>query len=144
MVLRFLLFGLGAQARIIGLRHDRQPLRCNVRNHLGACLKSVQPAIIFRHQIDLGRICGRCLASIGNGLCAGCGLIVGQPVAAHRAACVHQRIKRDAVAGRHAVVVEIMRAGNLDRTGPECRVRVFIGDDRNHPAVFFWPNRNLA
>src|SRR5690606_7646375 len=69
---------------------------------------------------------------------------VGQAVAAHARVAVHQRVQRDAVAGGHRVVVEVVRAGGLRRAGAEVRIRIVAGDDRDQAAVLPGADRDLA
>jgi hypothetical protein len=74
----------------------------------------------------------------------GGGLGVGLAVVAHGGLHVHQPVHGDVVAPRHFIVVEVVRAGDLDRAGAELGVRVLVGDDRDQAAVFLWPDRNFA
>ena len=57
---------------------------------------------------------------------------------------VHKAVHRDAVALRHAIVVKIMRAGDLDRAGAEIRIRIIVGDDRDQAAMLFRTDRDLS
>ena len=45
---------------------------------------------------------------------------------------------------RHAIIVEVMRPGDLHRAGPEGRVGVFIGNDRDQAALILWPHGNFT
>src|SRR3546814_6434989 len=54
------------------------------------------------------------------------------------------RIGRDAVPPRDLVVVEVVRAGDLDRARAELRVRMLVGDDRDLAAMRLRPDRDLA
>src|SRR3546814_8574588 len=48
-------------------------------------------------------------------------VLVRQAVGAHPGLVVHQRVQRDAVPPRDLVVVEVVRAGDLDRARAELR-----------------------
>ena len=138
-------FQRGAAKSGIGrLGHHGEAFRGHVLDHTLAGLETVETAIGVRHEVDLGRVLGGGFRPVGNRLGAGGSLIVRQPVSAHLALGVHQRIKRDAVALSDAVVVEVMRAGDLDRTRAEILVRVFVGDDRDQAALLFRANGNFA
>ncbi len=121
---------------------DRQPLGVDRGDHAGAGLQPVQPAQILGDEVDRGHV-----AHIHPGRGAGRdggGIGIRQPVAAHPRPPVHQRIQRDAIAQRHAIVVEVMRPGDLDRARAEIGVGVIVGDDRDQPAMRLRPHRNLA
>ena len=124
--------------------HHRQPLGRDGVHHPLAGVKPVEAAVFFRHKVDLACICRRIFGAVGNGLRAGRGLIIGQPVGAHGALGVHQRVKRDVVALGHTVVIEVMRAGDFYRAGAKIRIGIFIGDDRDHPAMRLRANRNFT
>ena len=48
------------------------------------------------------------------------------------------------VAAGDLIVVEVMRAGDLDGAGAEIGVRIFIGDDRDQATMFLRTDRDLA
>src|SRR3546814_20686823 len=62
-------------------------------------------------------------------------VLVRQAVGAHPGLVVHQRVQRDAVPPRDLLVVEVVRAGDLDRARAELRVRMLLGDDRDLAAM---------
>ena len=57
---------------------------------------------------------------------------------------VHQAIAGDVATFGDGIVVEIMRAGDLDRARAEILVGVFVGDDRDQAAMLFWSDRDFA
>ena len=134
-----------AQNRVVRAGHDGQPLGGDFGNHLFAGVKPVQTAQVIGNKVD-----GICLGlgqgpfALGHGHGGARALLVGRTIGPHRAFDVHQTIHRDAAALGDLIVVEVMRAGDLDRAGPEILVRVFIGDDRDQPAVFLGTNRDFA
>src|SRR5690606_10852900 len=71
----------------------------------------------------------------GGGLGHRRSLGIGQAVVPHLRAAVHQPVAGDAVAPGHRIVVGVMRAGDLHRAGAEGRVGIFVGDDRDQPAM---------
>ena len=66
---------------------------------------------------------------------------VGLAIGPHRTACVHKVVHRNSTALGDLVIVEIMRARDFHGTRSECRIRIFIGNDRDQSAMLFWTNR---
>ena len=87
---------------------------------------------------------GQGLVPIGHFLRSLRGLGIGCAIGAQMRACVHQAIAGDIAPLGHGVIVEIMRARDLDRARAEIGVRIFIRDDRDQAAMFLWPDRNFA
>ena len=103
------------EAWIIRTGHHGQTFGGDLLNHAGAGLHPLQPAQVIGHEVervDLGTIEG---VAFGDLLRArGAGRVILAVVAQMRRA-IHQTIERDVAALRHRIVVEIMRAGDLDR-----------------------------
>ena len=133
-----------AQARIGRRHHDGQAFGGDIGDDLGARLEPVEAAVVFGHEVDLCRVRGRFFTAIGDGLCARCGCVIGQAVGAHGTASIHQRVERNVVTFGDAVVVEVMRAGDLDRARAEILVGVFVGDDRDAAALRLGADRDFA
>ena len=105
------------------LDRDHQALGVDVGDHRLARVVAVEPAIFLGHEVervDLFRARRRAARDRDGALG---GLLVGRPVAAHVRGAVHQPVHRDAVALRDAIVVEVVRAGDLDRARAEIRDR---------------------
>ena len=116
-----------------------------MRDHLLARLEPVQPAQIVGNEVDGVRLgLGQGLFALGDGHGDGGGFGVGRAVVAHRCLGVHQAVAGDVAAPCDAVVVEVMRTGDLDRARAEIGVGVVVGDDGDQAAVFFWPDRDFA
>ena len=138
--------GLDQRHRVairIGDRH-RQPFGGDLFHHAGARLEPVQPAKIVRHQVQpVGFFLGE--GGAGGDRPGALGAFgVGRAVLAHRRAGIHQAVERDVVAPGYRVVVEIMGAGDLDRTRAEAGVGIAVGDDRNQAAMPLGPDRYFA
>ena len=136
---------LCAQPRIIGAGHNRQTLGGDLVHHGLAGLEPVHATQVVGDEvdgIDLGF--GEGLFSFGHRQRQRGRLGIGRTIGAQRAARVHQTVTRNSTAFGHTVVVEIMRARNLDRARAEFGVGIIICDDRNQPAVFFGSNRYFA
>ena len=136
---------MGAQPRVVGGRHDRQPLVRDFGDHGLAGLKPVQPAQVVGNEVErvhfrFAQGSGACRDRHGDGR----GLGVGRAIGAHGALGVHQAVQRDLAALGDFVVVEVMRAGDLDRARPEGGIGVGVGDDGDQAAVFPGPDGDFA
>ena len=133
------------QTGIVGAGHHRQPFGGDLGHHRLARGHAVKPAQMVGHKVQ--RV-GFQLAQHAGALCGllrhGGGLGMGHAVAAHPRPGVHQPVAGDACAFRHAIVVEIMRAGDLHRARAEGRIGMLVGDDRDQAAVLLGPHRDLA
>src|SRR5690606_28059044 len=69
---------------------------------------------------------------------------IGLAVVAHRRGTVHEAIKWNTVAAGDLIVVEIVRAGDLDRARAEIGVRIFVRDDRDQPPMLLRPDGDFA
>ena len=102
---------------------DHQAFGVDVGHHRLASVVAVEAAIFLGHEVervDLLRARLRSARDLDGTLR---GFLVGRPVAAHVRGAVHQPVHRDAVALRDAIVVEIVRAGDLHRARSEIRGR---------------------
>ena len=124
-----------SQARIGRRYHDGQAFGGDVGDDLGAGFKPVEAAVFFGYKVDLCRVCGGVFTAFSDGCGARGGCVIGQAVGAHGTAGVHQRVERDIITFGDAVVVEVMRAGDLDRARAEILVGVFVGDDWDTAAL---------
>jgi len=156
----FEMFGAGRLVDRLVQHGDGEALGGDLVDDALARLIPVKAAQVLRHEIqgvDLG--VGERKLLLGNArvqvaladqprprdlLGDGRRLGIGRAIASHRGPGVHQPVAGDVVALGHGVVVEVMRAGDLDRAGAEIRVGVFIGDDRDLAAVLLRPDRDFA
>ena len=140
-----------ARAVAVGL-HDRlvfdgdhQAVGVDRRDDLPAGLESLQAAIRVRHQVYRVHVGGARRGAGGHDLGrAHGGALVGFAVIAQVRGAVHEAIHGNVVAPGDFVVVEVVRAGDLHRARAEFRVRVFVGDDRDQPALCLGADRDLA
>ena len=129
---------------LLVLDHDHQPLGVDIFDHALAGFEAVEAAVFLGHEVDRVDLDFVPVGALGDGLGAGGGLLIGLAVRAHMRAGVHQPVKGDMVAFGDAIVVGVMRAGDLDRARAELRVGVVVGDDRDQAAVLLWANRDFA
>ena len=123
---------------------DHQAFGVDFRYHLLARFSAIKPAVTGRHQIDLVDLPRQRRCASGKLACARSRLRISIAIGAHLCRFVHQPIERDAVALRHAIVVLVMRAGDLDRARTERRVGIKVGYDRDSPAMRFGADRDFA
>ena len=139
------LYGILAQPRVIGARHNGQPLGGDFGHDARARRVAVKAPQVIGHKVErVGLGFGQDPRAIGHRLRDGGGLGIGRTIGPQLRARVHQPVAGDAVALGHAIIVDIMRPRDLDRARAEIRIGVVIGDDRDQPAVFLGPYGNFA
>ena len=103
----------------------------DVGHHQLARLEPVKATVFLGHEVeavDLGFTGGR---TGGNLTGTGDGCLIGRSIGSQKSPRVHQAVAGKARAFGDSIIVEIMRAGDLDGTGAEGRVGVVVGDDRD-------------
>ena len=65
-------------------------------------------------------------------------------ISAHCALGVHQCVHRQVGPFGNFVVVKVVCACDFHGTGPECHIRIAVGDDRDQAALRLWPHRDFA
>ncbi|MNI07008.1 hypothetical protein D3C73_600080 [compost metagenome] len=106
---------------------------------------AVEAAILFRNEVDLVDIAlARQFAGLGDGKRPCCTFGVRIAVFAHGSDRIHQAIERDLVTLGDLVIVEVMRAGDLDGTRAEIRLRIFVSDDRDQAAMLLRTDRDFT
>jgi hypothetical protein len=139
---------LGAVAEglhdLLVLDHDHQAFGVDVGDDALARLEAVEPAILVRHQVDgvdLARI--RRAAGLMISMALAAASRIGLAVVAHRAFSSISRYSGMSLR-RATIVVEVVRAGDLDRAGAEVGVRILVGDDRDQAAMLLRADRDFA
>ena len=97
--------------------HDGIALGRNGGDNSFTGLHPIQPAIFIGDKVHGGDFVFVPFDfAICNALRLGGLFCVGAAIGAHRGACVHQVVHRDAATLGHLIVVEIMRASDFHRT----------------------------
>ena len=143
-------FGIGlqsrlAQPRIVGAGHDGEALGGDLLDDAGTRLEPVEAAQVVGHEVQcIGLGLGQCAFPARDRERDFSGLGIRCAVVAHVCARVHQAIAGNAAAAGHAIVVEVMRPGDLDRARPEIRVGILVHDDGDKSAMLLRAHRDLA
>ena len=124
-------FGIGLGVDGNNLGHHGQPLGVDVGNNQLACLEPVKATVFGGDKVQAVHLGLGRRRSSSNLAGAGHGHLIRRAIGPHLAARVHQPVAGQSVALGHGVIVEIMRAGDLDGTRAKGRVGVFIGNDRD-------------
>ena len=109
------MLGIGFLVDGFDQRGHCQTFGTDRRDHQLPRLIAVKAAQGIGHQIDTVDLGLGKAGAVKDRLRIGRRFRLRQTIVTHPRAGIHQTIERNAIALRHAVIVEIMRAGDLDR-----------------------------
>jgi hypothetical protein len=129
---------------MIGRDHNSEAFRGDLINDALAGRKAVKTAQLVGNDVDLIDLVDGHSRAVDDRLSLFRFLRIRRAIGPHGPLGVHQTVHRDLTAQGDLIVVEVVRTGDLHRTGAEIGIRILIGDDRDQAAVFLRTNRNFA
>ena len=116
---------------------NHQAVGVNVGDNPFARFVAVKAAIGVRNKVERVDVADGPLSTCGYRLGAFGSFRIRRAIAAHRGDFVHKAVHRDAVALRDAVIILVVRAGNLHRARSKIGVGIFVSDNRDQAAMVF-------